>query len=223
MRPKVKICCILSLDEARMAIAAGASAVGLVSEMPSGPGVIDETLIREIAAAIPPGIESFLLTSRQSADEIIHQHQRCCTNTIQICDRLQKGSFEDLRDGLPGIHIVQVIHVTSDDAVDEALDVEPFVDAILLDSGNPGRPVKELGGTGRRHNWEISRRICLSVKKPVYLAGGLRADNVAEAMTFVGSFGLDVCSGVRTDGRLDANKLAAFFSEINRLSSPKNV
>lgn len=223
MRPKVKICCIQSLDEAKLAIQAGASAVGLVSEMPSGPGVISETLIREIAIAIPPGIESFLLTCRQSADGIIQQQQHCRTNTIQICDRLQKGSFRDLRHGMPGIHIVQVIHVTSDGSLAEALEVEPFVDAILLDSGNPGKPVKELGGTGRRHNWEISRQICQSVEKPVYLAGGLSADNVAEAISYVGPFGLDVCSGVRTNGHLDSNKLRAFFSEINRLSSPKNA
>jgi phosphoribosylanthranilate isomerase len=54
---------------------------------------------------------------------------------------------------------------------------------------------------------------------PVYLAGGLHAGNVAEALRVVGPFGLDVCSGVRTDGRLDATKLATFMGAV-RVTTP---
>jgi phosphoribosylanthranilate isomerase len=85
--------------------------------------------------------------------------------------------------------------------------VAPHVNAILLDSGNPSAAVKELGGTGRVHDWELSRRIREAVDVPVYLAGGLRPENVAEAVARVGPFGLDVCSGVRSDGRLDRDKV----------------
>src|SRR5215216_2449660 len=111
MRPaaitRVKICCISSLEEARMAIGFGASALGLVSQMPSGPGVIAEDLICTIAAAIPPAVSSFLLTSEQDAEDIIAQQRRCGTNTIQICDRLERGTYAELRRALPGIRIVQ--------------------------------------------------------------------------------------------------------------------
>jgi len=176
MIPKVKICCIGSIDEAKMAIDAGASALGLVSEMPSGPGVISSSQIKEIAEIIPPPIASFLLTSKQSVEEIIEQHNFCCTNTIQICDHLIKGTHRDLKNALPGISIVQVIHVTGVNSVQEALSIQNDVDAILLDSGDQTKQIKELGGTGRTHNWEISREIREKLQIPIFLAGGINPD-----------------------------------------------
>jgi phosphoribosylanthranilate isomerase len=195
-----------------LAIEHGASALGLVSEMPSGPGVISEDLIAEIAATIPPAIGSFLLTSKQDVASIVQQQQRLGVNTIQICDRLPTGDHRDLRDALPGISLVQVIHVTGPESVAEASAVAPFVNAILLDSGNQSLPVKELGGTGRTHDWTLSRRIRESVEVPLFLAGGLNASNAADAVRQVGPFGLDVCSGVRTSGELNDAKLNAFFA-----------
>jgi len=208
--PRVKICCIASLDEARLAIRYGASALGLVSQMPSGPGVISEDEIANIAAGIPPPIGTFLLTSQQDTPAIMAQQRRCRTNTIQICDRLNRGSYRDLKSALPGISIVQVIHVIGPESVDEAVAIAPQVDAILLDSGNPALAVKELGGTGRRHNWTLSRKIRDAIAIPLFLAGGLNADNVRQAIDEVGPFAVDICSGVRSGGKLDEKKLAAF-------------
>jgi phosphoribosylanthranilate isomerase len=146
-------------------------------------------------------------------------HQRDGASVINWWT-LAAGSYEDLRAALPGIKLVQVIHVTGEPAVDEALAVAPHVDALLLDSGRPGLAVKELGGTGRRHDWTLSRRIREDSPVPVYLAGGLRPENVAQAIAEVGAFGLDVCSGVRTDGRLDPVKLAAFMTAAGLGASP---
>ncbi len=216
---RVKVCCIASVDEARMAIAHGAAAIGLVSEMPSGPGPIAESLITKIAAAVPPGIDTFLLTSRQTVAGIVEQHERTRTTTIQVCDDLPEDGLRDLRAALPGVSIVQVVHVDGEDAVARARAVAPHADAILLDSGNQKLAVKELGGTGRRHDWAISRRIREHATVPVYLAGGLTATNVAEAIAAVGPFALDVCSGVRTDGRLDAARLAAFFAAVRAVGT----
>jgi phosphoribosylanthranilate isomerase len=213
-RPRVKICCIRSVAEAWMAIRHGASALGLVSEMPSGPGVIAEETIAEIACTVPPGVGSFLLTSRRDATSIIEQQRRLRVSTLQICDSLTSGSHRDLRAALPGIGIVQVVHVVGPASVAEAIQVAPQVDAILLDSGNPDRPVKELGGTGRRHDWRLSRRIREEVAVPIFLAGGLDPDNVTEAMAEVGPFGLDVCSGLRTGGELDEAKVSRFFEAV---------
>jgi len=212
--PRVKICCIASTQEARLAIQLGASAIGLVSEMPSGPGPIPEDLIAEIAATIPPAIGSFLLTCKQDAQSIIEQQHRLRTNTIQICDRLESGTHADLRKALPGISLVQVIHVTGPQSVDEAVAVSAIVDAILLDSGNQSLAIKELGGTGRTHDWSLSRRIREQVSVPVFLAGGLKDSNVAEAIRAVEPFGVDVCSGVRSNGALDESKLKAFFAAV---------
>ena len=198
-----------------MAIDAGASAIGLVSEMPSGPGPIPESLIAEIVATVPPGVSSFLLTCKQDAAGIIDQQRRLRVNTIQLCDRLPHGSHHELRDALPGVSLVQVVHVTGPEAVDEAIAVAPHVDAVLLDSGNQSLAVKELGGTGRTHDWTLSRKIREAIDGPLFLAGGLNPANVAAAIRDVQPFGIDVCSGLRTEGHLDPQKLAAFFTHMN--------
>jgi phosphoribosylanthranilate isomerase len=213
--PRIKICCIQSIEEAWKAIAYGASAVGLVSKMPSGPGVISEQLITGIAAKVPPGVTSVLLTSLQSRVPVIKQHQKCRTNAIQLVDRLNYGTLKELKDAMAGVDIIQVIHVAEKESIDEAVSVTPFVDGILLDSGNQLLPVKELGGTGRTHDWSISRKIRDRVDVPVFLAGGLNPRNVAEAIKQVQPFSVDVCSGVRTDGKLDEVKLRNFVNEVN--------
>jgi phosphoribosylanthranilate isomerase len=211
---RIKICCIKSVEEARIAVSFGASAIGLVARMPSGPGPISDDLIREIAATVPPPVATFLLTSETSVYEIIRHHQRTNTNTIQIVDSLSEGTYAQLRSALPSVKIVQVIHVVDEHSVNEAIRIAESVDAILLDSGNPCLKIKELGGTGRVHNWELSRRIRINSKCPVFLAGGLNPGNVRQAIETVRPYGVDVCSGVRTDGNLDIRKLELFFLEV---------
>ncbi len=212
--PHVKVCCISSLAEARLAVAAGASALGLVAHMPSGPGVISEERIAQIAASVPPSIATFLLTARRDAESIVRQHAECRTSTIQLVDAVAADQLVALRRLLPNVMLVQVIHVVDERAFDEAMMAADHVDALLLDSGNPGLPIKELGGTGRTHNWQVSRRIREQSDVPIYLAGGLNASNVVEAIQTVGPFGVDLCSGVRTDGALDAGKLSAFMQAV---------
>jgi len=211
MKPRIKICCISSIDEARTAVSFGASALGLVGPMPSGPGVIEDDLIYAIARTVPPPIGTFLLTSETNADDIIAHHHRTLTNTIQLVDALQDAAYDKLRAAMPTIKLVQVIHVLDDASVDEAVRISEHVDALLLDSGNPNLAVKELGGTGRVHNWNLSRRIVGQARVPVFLAGGLNAGNVQAALEQVQPFGLDLCSSVRTDGKLDPQKLEVFF------------
>lgn len=182
--------------------------------MPSGPGPIEETLIADIVPRIPAGIATFLLTSETSADPIIAQQRRTRVNTIQLVDAVEPLTHERLREALPGIAIVQVIHVTGPESVEEALTIAPKVDALLLDSGNPAARVKELGGTGRVHDWSLSREIRDRASVPIYLAGGLNQSNVADAIRKVRPFGLDLCSGLRVEGRLDGRKVDAFMQVV---------
>ena len=213
---RVKICCMGSVEEAKLAVAYGASAVGLVSEMPSGPGPISEKLIEEIAATVPTGVATVLLTCKHDAEGIIAQQLRTKVNTIQIVDEFPIAQYATLRRKLPGVKFVQVIHVRGEESIDEARKVAAYVDALLLDSGNPTLKTKELGGTGRVHDWSVSKRIRESIEIPVYLAGGLKAENVAESIRVVGPFAVDVCSGVRTNDKLDEEKLAQFFARIQQ-------
>jgi phosphoribosylanthranilate isomerase len=214
------VCCIESVEEARQAVAEGVDAIGLVSAMPSGPGVILESTIAEIAATVPSRVSTFLLTSLVEADAIAAQYERCGTTTIQLCDRLSTGALERLRERIPEAALVQVIHVTGPEALDEAISAAPYVDALLLDSGDPRRSTKELGGTGRVHDWAISAEIRHAVPAPIFLAGGLHAGNVRAAIDQVGPWGVDVCSGVRTAGRLDLERLRSFLAALGRTPVP---
>lgn len=217
MRTKVKICCISSVQEARDAISFGADALGLVAEMPSGPGVISDAEITAISSIVPPPVSTFLLTSRTNAEGIIAHHQQTLTSTIQLVDSVPLEIYPVLREKLKGIKLVQVIHVTDEKSLEEAEAVAAFADAVLLDSGNPNLKVKELGGTGRKHDWQISRKIVEKLSKPVFLAGGLHPGNIREAIETVQPFGVDLCSSVRTNGKLDLIKLGSFFKEINTI------
>lgn len=204
---KVKICCIQSIAEAQIAIENGTYAIGLVSKMPSGPGVIPESKIREIAKWTPENIKTVLLTSLQNADEIIEQHNYCGTDVLQLVDSQETKTYRILKKELPNIDLIQVIHIIDDNSITEAVELSKYVDFILLDSGNLNLQTKELGGTGKTHNWQISREIVNQVGIPVFLAGGLNPETVAEAVKIVKPFGVDVCTGVRTDGKLDSDKV----------------
>ncbi|MDE1959155.1 MAG: phosphoribosylanthranilate isomerase [Xanthomonadaceae bacterium] len=212
--PRVKVCCIRDRDEARIAVRHGVSALGLVSAMPSGPGVLDEDAIAAIAADVPPGVATFLLTALRDAEAIIDQQRRCGCNTVQMVDAVPVAAYPILRRALPGIALVQVIHVRTEEEIVQAHAAAAYVDALLLDSGDPSLPVRELGGTGRVHDWSLSRRIAGTCARPVFLAGGLHAGNVSSAIAAVRPFGLDLCTGVRTDGRLDEYKLTAFLAAV---------
>ena len=211
---RVKICCIASNAEADLAITAGADALGLVSAMPSGPGPIPESDITSIVQYVGDRAATVLLTSRQDASTIADQLDRIQPTVVQLVDELAEREYHALRASHPQVVLMQVIHVRHRASVQEAERIAPYVDAILLDSGNPTAAVKELGGTGRIHDGSISRAIRDAVHVPVFLAGGLRASNVAEAVAAVRPFGVDVCSGVRVEGRLDADAVHRFISAV---------
>ena len=218
MAPRVKVCCISSVEEARLAISYGAAALGVVGPMPSGPGVISLELIGQISKSLDKHIDSFYLTSKVTADKILDEYKFAQTKTIQLVDNVPIAELITLRTLLPDtVRMVQVLHVRSDAVIQEAMHKQPYVDAFLLDSGNPNSTIKTLGGTGQTHNWNISRILVERVSIPVYLAGGINADNVIEAYAKVQPYGIDLCSGLRTDGKLDETKLKFFIEKINSI------
>ncbi len=219
-RPRFKVCCIATVEEAALAIKHGANAVGLVSEMPSGPGVIPDDRIVEIATSMPPGVSAFLLTSSREVETIVDQQRRFGVDTIQLCDDVPSQEVLELRSLMRGVTVIQVIHIAGDNAIDQARRAARVAHGLLLDSGNTSTVVKELGGTGRTHDWTISQKIRAEVNIPVWLAGGLTPDNVGEAIRKVQPFGVDVCSGLRTDDRLDEQKLFRFVQNLD--TGPKS-
>jgi phosphoribosylanthranilate isomerase len=212
MRTRVKICCMASLEELRLAVRAGADVVGLVAQMPSGPGPISDALAAEIALAVPPGVSAFLLTAREAGADIVAHAAVVGVTAVQIVRHVDRPEHDVIRRLDARLKIVQVVHVEDDEAVELARWYGETADALLLDSGRPGAEVAELGGTGRAHDWAVSRRIVEAVRRPVFLAGGLNAGNVAEAIARVRPFGVDVCSGLRPTGALDPDRLQAFMA-----------
>jgi phosphoribosylanthranilate isomerase len=214
MHTRIKICCIASPEEARMALAHGADAIGLVGRMPSGPGPIEDDLIREIATGVAPPVARFLLTSETRANAIAAHVRYCGIDTVQIVSHVEPIELMQLAELVPEVRRVQVIHIEDHTALDRIDAYAPHVHAFLLDSGRPSATIPELGGTGRVHDWQISAEFVARSPHPVFLAGGLNPANVADAIRQVKPYGVDICSGVRTDGRLDAEKLARYVAAI---------
>lgn len=216
---QVKICCIQSPEEAETALSFGAAAVGMVSEMPAGPGEVPETAIREIADSLPPGAGTFLLTAVTDTARLIEKVQTCGVNTLQLWDSLAPLDYVQLRMALPGVSIVQAIHVIDKSAVDEAIATARLADALVLDSSNPQVPFRWESQSGRIHDWKISREITDTVDCPVLLAGGLDPENIEYAVRTVRPYGVDVCSGVRTGDALDRRKVVAFFEALRKITA----
>ena len=215
-RTRVKICCIKSRDEAYLATRLGADALGLVGKMPSGPGVITDAIAAQIASIVPPPLSSFLLTAETTAVGWADQAKRIGPAALQVVSHVVPEEYAKLDKLLPRTRLkrVQVIHVEGGKALDLIDIYAKHVDAFLLDSGRPMAEIPELGGTGRVHDWKVSADFVSRSPIPVFLAGGLRPDNVAEAIARVGPYGLDLCTGVRSDDTLDARKLSSFMTEV---------
>ena len=213
---KLKICCINSHDEAMTAISVGADLLGLVADMPSGEGMIEDHKIREIAASIKSFNNSVLLTSRTDAESIIEHHKETITSHIQIVDYIDVKNYQEIRKSLPDIKLIQVVHVEDESSYSLAMNFSNYVDFILLDSGKPSAKKRTLGGTGDTHNWNISKKIVRDCSIPVYLAGGINHSNVVEAIQKVKPYGIDLCTGLRTNNKLDKNKLNVFMEAIKR-------
>jgi phosphoribosylanthranilate isomerase len=211
---QVKVCCILNTKEAQMAIDAGADAIGLVSAMPSGPGVIRDDEILEIAHFAKNKIDIFLLTSQTSGSTIIQQFHAFSPDYLQLVDYVSEKDYRILRSRIPIAKLIQVIHVIDDESLDMAIHYSKLADGLLLDSGNPNQSTKILGGTGKVHNWELSRKIVDAVKIPVFLAGGLNPQNISAACQQVQPYGVDLCSGIREKGLLRESKLKEFISKV---------
>jgi len=216
---KVKVCCIASPEEARLAVSFGVTAVGMVDETPSGEGRIPVETIAEIVQAVPRTTGTFVLTATTDVDRLEALYRKTGVHTIQLWDPLQPGEYERLREKAPGIFIAQSVHVMDDAALDTAREISRHVDALVLDSGNPEPPFRWQNPAGQTHDWELSRHISEAIYLPILLAGGLTQDNVGQAIRVVRPYGVDVCSGVRKDGRLDQGLLVAFLEAVSRPSA----
>lgn len=209
-----KICCIRSVEEARIAIEAGADAIGFVGIHPPSPRTIDDELIAEITHEVPHSVATVLLTTATTAEAISRQLRRTAATSVQLSAQLEVEELSQLASMEPNVRRIKVVHVEGPEAIQAIEKYSDTVDVFLLDSGSPNATVPEYGGTGRQHDWMISAEFVKISPLPVFLAGGLNSQNVANAIRQVRPAGVDLCSGVRTGDKLDAGKLTAFMNAI---------
>lgn len=205
---RIKICCIADLPEAELAGRAGADFLGFVGPMPDGPGILTHDAMRAVVARFSPPPEPVLLTSAPTAEGIVADAAAVGVTTVQVVRHIAPAEAAKLAQ--TSLTVLQVVHVEGPDAIDLISVYAPHCDAFLLDSGRPSKG--SLGGTGRVHDWAVSTAFVARSPRPVFLAGGLTPENVAEAVQRVRPDGLDVCSGLRVDGRLMPNRLAEFVT-----------
>ena len=221
-KTQIKICCIASEEEAQMALNEGVDAVGLVGEMPSGPGVIGSDRASSIVAVLPDSVDSFFLTSHDRGRDIVEELGVSHASTVQIVRHIDPVEYLPVIENLPKLRRVQVIHVENDSALELIERYNEVADAFLLDSGKTMGANPQFGGTGKVHDWTISKQFVQSTDLPVYLAGGLSPGNVFRAITEVRPAGVDVCSGVRSNDTLDSEKVQAFVKEVKRADDAIN-
>ena len=202
-----------------MASEIGADWLGLVGPMPSGPGILTLEEARAIAAGCVGRARPILLTSELRASAILRDAAFVGVDAVQVVQHIEPDEAAALASA--DITYVQVIHVEGPQALDLIEHYAPHCDSFLLDSGKPSR--NTLGGTGNTHDWSVSAEFMRRAGKPVFLAGGLNPHNVAEAIQQVRPDGVDICSGLRRDGRLDPELLNAFMAEVKASAAKLNT
>ena len=210
---RVKICGTTSDEDARLAVSLGADALGFLVGLnyPADDEISADTA-RSIIRKQPPFISSVLVTHKNDPSWIVETAQVIGCNTLQLHGDVPLKELEGIRSRLPYLKIIKTIHVQSDEAVMAALEAEKVADAILLDTITDER----LGGTGKTHDWSISRKIVEALNAPVILAGGLTPENVREAITYVRPFGVDVNSGVEhPNGKKSPARVRDFILRVH--------
>jgi len=217
-RLRIKICCIADAAEARLAARAGADMIGLVGPMPDGPGIVDHPTAARIAADTPPWTRAVLLTAAETADTIAADAAAAGVDTVQVVRHVDPA--ESARLAQTGLGVLQVIHVEGPEALDLIPAYAEHADAFLLDSGRPSSD-GSLGGTGRVHDWRVSRAFVEASPLPVFLAGGLSPENAAAAVGSVRPFGLDICSiaSRRRSSRRNSMRKSVSGEASSRVSS----
>jgi phosphoribosylanthranilate isomerase len=209
--PFIKICGIQTYEEAAAALHCGATALGfLVGLTHRAEDGIDAADARSIVQRLPTDTQVVLVTHLLHPVPVADLSLSIGARTVQVHDDMEIADLRRLRALLPGIRLLKAIHVTGTDALGRALDYAAVADALVLDS----RTADRLGGTGLTHDWSISRQLVAAASAvPVYLAGGLRPENVEQAIAQVRPAGVDVNSGVEAlGGQKDAARMRAFVA-----------
>lgn len=210
---KVKICGITNIKDALLAAELGADFLGFIVEISESEDSLSKDEAKNLIRQLPLEVIPVMVTYLNNAEEIVKVASYVIAGAVQLHSNISLPEIGKIRKALPKIKIIKAIHVIDEKVVSEAVKFSDYVDYILLDSKAKGK----IGGTGKTHDWSISRKIILKCKKPVLLAGGLNPENVLDAVRKIKPFGVDVNSGVKAKPRVkDAEKLRKFIENAKR-------
>ncbi|CAD6494085.1 MAG: N-(5'-phosphoribosyl)anthranilate isomerase [Candidatus Argoarchaeum ethanivorans] len=229
MRVRVKICGNKNISELKLVIDAGCDAVGFITEVPvNTPRNITLKTASELIKKVPPFIDSVLVIMPETAEKVIEMAYTAHPTTVQLHNFTSYKLLEEIQSlRSQGINIIQTVAIP-EQAIEEInnfhqhiKNLSKYVDAVLLDT----KISKRSGGTGKTHNWRISRAITEKSSLPVILAGGLNHQNVEDAVRIVKPFAVDTASGVETEGAKDEYKVRMFIyrAKCRLEESVKNV
>ncbi|MBR5662487.1 MAG: phosphoribosylanthranilate isomerase [Bacilli bacterium] len=213
---KVKICANKTVDDIKASIDAGADIVGLlVGQEHASTDFIDKYKAKELANFAKGKLDVSLVTHLTNADEIIDLTNFIGNNVIQLHSDISEEEVEKIKKTLPNIKLIRLIHISSDGKICTDYKKMKYADYYLLDSFN--LKTNQVGGTGLTHDWNKSRELIKILDKPVFLAGGLNPDNVADAIKIAKPYGVDVNSGCKNSlGLKDKQKVMEFVRNAKK-------
>jgi phosphoribosylanthranilate isomerase len=207
---RVKICGITQPEQSIAIASLGATALGFIC-VPNSSRYVTALQIRAAVAELPANIDTIGVFANASIPEICQVVADSGLTGVQLHGDESPNFCDQLRQALPDVEIIRALRVRSLEYLDTADDYTKYVDTLLLDAYHP----QQLGGTGKTLDWTMLKQFSPSC--PWFLAGGLTADNILEALSQVNPSGIDLSSGVeRTPGNKDLDKVAKLFEKLER-------
>ena len=208
---KVKICANRTIEDARMSLGAGADIIGLlVGQEHTSNDFIDKYKAKEICDYIAGRCDVSLVTHLKNADEIIELTEFIGNNIIQLHSDIEESEVEKIKQNLPKIKLVRIVHLAKDGTIHSNLETIKYADYYLMDSFNLA--TNQVGGTGLTYDWKKAGELIKKLDKPVFLAGGLNPENVRKAISQANPYGVDVNSGCKLDGVKNVDKVREFVA-----------
>ncbi|OGG73833.1 hypothetical protein A3A40_00270 [Candidatus Kaiserbacteria bacterium RIFCSPLOWO2_01_FULL_54_20] len=207
---RVKICGIKNIEDARAAYEAGADELGFHVALDGGRSPLTPESAAEMIRMLPGGVSSVVVTSATQPAQLIEIAGKTGARILQLYGDVTVETMREIKQAVPYMELWKVLNVSYESSIAKAKEYKGAADAIALDTLN--KETGARGGSGKTHDWNISKKIVESVSIPVVLAGGLTPENVAEAIATVSPAGVDVNSGVSNpDGSKDIEKVRAFI------------
>ncbi|WP_076830422.1 phosphoribosylanthranilate isomerase [Frankia sp. CcI49] len=193
-RIRASVCANQTAADVAACVEGGADAVGvLVQVKHRAEDAIDLDHAANLMDMVPPYVGRYAVTHATEIREICDL-RNLAIDTIQLHEDIDPAIIPEIRRGFPRVRLLKAIHVVDEGSISMAERWQGLVEGLVLDSVN--KIENRIGGTGLTHDWSISARIIKATKVPVVLAGGLRPENVCEAVRAVLPWGVNVNSGV---------------------------